>query len=253
VTLAPGRAALAAGRTVTPSGCAVGLEPGTGRLAMLRWADFEAGVLASAASTAGIVGLCLPAVAAALRRRMAVVIFDLTSEADLRQPVTQLADALGLAVSSVKGTHAIAVGHQLLRRECVFARADHAGLDVLAVSVRRLADTGIRGDALAWVHGCEEADAQIVAGLVALGPAAGVRFLLSTSSGQAVTGSAATGQAATGSAATGRAATGLAATVATSMTEHPDGTCSLIASQQAPGRTDVRYTVVRLRAVSACL
>ena len=45
-----------------------------------------------------------------------------------------------------------------------------------------LRDQGLRGDSLAWVHGCEAIDRPSLAALLGLGPATGTAVLLSTSS-----------------------------------------------------------------------
>jgi hypothetical protein len=45
-----------------------------------------------------------------------------------------------------------------------------------------LRDQGLRGDCLAWVHGCEAVDRPALAALLGLGPATGTAVLLSTAS-----------------------------------------------------------------------
>jgi hypothetical protein len=225
-----GRAALAAGHTVTQSGCAVGIEPGTGRLVTMRWADFETGVLARALDSASVLRLCLPAVTAALRRRMAVLVLDLTPGSELTEALVRLGGQLGVVVSTITAVHATTLGSKLLGRECTVGRGARADLAVLAAGLRGLSDIGIRGDALLWVHGCEEPDA--VAALVPLGSSAGVRILLSTCHDAA--------------------AAGLAGMAGTTLIAQPDGTASLIAGRPGLGGAEVRYTAIPLRAVTTC-
>jgi hypothetical protein len=226
------RAALADGRTVTRGGCALGIDPGTGSRATVTWSDFEAGVLACSADPAAAIGQCLPAVAAALRRRMAVVILDLTPGSELTQAVISLGRALGVGVRRIADVHAVELGRKILGRECAIAPAASADVAALEACLRGLADIGIRGDALVWVHGIEEAQTEVAAGLVPLGSPVGVRILLSTCCDAA--------------------GMGLRAAVGTTLVAQRDGTCSLVPGRPWPGRAEVRYAVVPLRAVTAC-
>jgi hypothetical protein len=52
----------------------------------------------------------------------------------------------------------------------------------LTTVLSELRDQGLRGDCLAWVHGCEAVDRPSLAALLALGPATSTAVLLSTAS-----------------------------------------------------------------------
>jgi hypothetical protein len=222
-----GRAALAAGRTVTQTGCAVGIEPATGRLATMRWADFEAGALARGPDPAAVIGLCLPVVAAALRRRMAVVVLDVTRGQELSQAVIRLGRPLGVRITCITLVRAATVARKLLGRQCSVARGGRADLAALAAGLRGLADMGIRADALLWVHGFGEAETEAATRLVPLGPSSGVRILLSTCDDAA--------------------AAGLDPIAGTTLTARPDGTGCIDIGQPGSGRAHVCYTVIPVR------
>jgi hypothetical protein len=56
----------------------------------------------------------------------------------------------------------------------------------LAAVLGDLRQHGLRGDGLAWVHGCRQADLPGLAGLLALGQPTGTSVLVSTADGAAV-------------------------------------------------------------------
>jgi hypothetical protein len=177
---------LAAGRTVTTDGCAIGVEPATGRLARVSWTESERGLLVCGAHPAALAELCLPAVAAALRRRMAVLIIDLTGSGQVARLVAELCGSLGVRVAALESlspaARASALGQAIRRRETVLVPAASGAVADLASVLTRLSDLRLRGDTLAWIHGCEAADAVRLSALLALGPATGTRIVLSTAS-----------------------------------------------------------------------
>jgi hypothetical protein len=189
--------ALAAGRTVTASGCALGVETATGRLAGLSWAEAERSVLVASTDPAVLPGICLPVACAALRRRKAVVVADLSASGALAAATAGLTRSLGVPLQSVPlqsvpdpADLTPVLGQMILHREAVFAGPRHAGPAAAAVSglVQALAglrDLGLRGDTLAWIHGCESADPSILGQLIELGPQTGTAVLLSTAAGAA--------------------------------------------------------------------
>ncbi len=71
-------AALAAGGAVTRDGCGVGLQVSSGRLAGISWPEAAEGVLAVGTDAGRVAELGLPVTAAAIRRRKAVLIIDLS-------------------------------------------------------------------------------------------------------------------------------------------------------------------------------
>lgn len=90
------RAAMADGCAVTRDGCGVGLELASGRLAGICWPEAAGGVLAVAADEERATELAMPVAAAAIRRRKAVLIIDLSEAAAVTAAVTAacaLADA----------------------------------------------------------------------------------------------------------------------------------------------------------------
>jgi hypothetical protein len=71
-------AALAAGIVVTRDGAGVGLDGPSGRRAEISWAEAAAGVLAVSADPPAAARVSFPVAAAAVRRRMTVIVIDLT-------------------------------------------------------------------------------------------------------------------------------------------------------------------------------
>ena len=175
-------AALAAGRTVTAEGWAVGFDPGTGRRACLGWAQAERGVLACGPDAEAVLRVCLPAGCAALRRRKALIITDLSGGPDLPGAARALAGSLGRSITDLDAPLEqlpAALGQALQRREPVLAcgPASVASLTSVLTSLR---DLRLRTDALAWIHGCERADPAVLRALIAVGGQAGCGVLLST-------------------------------------------------------------------------
>jgi hypothetical protein len=179
-------AALRAGRTATAHGCTLGVAVGTGRPAGLTWAEAERGVIAWGPDLAAAAGVCLPAACAALRRRKSVVIADL-SGAGLAVAAHGLARSLGVPVAGLDAGRPeqlrLALGQVVRDRAAVItgSAAVVAGLAGVLTGVR---DLRLRADALAWIHGCERADAAALRELIALGAGTGCAVLLSTASAQ---------------------------------------------------------------------
>jgi hypothetical protein len=190
-------AALAAGEVVTRAGCGLGLDTGTGRPAEISWARAEGGVLVVAGPGPGASALAaFPLACAAARRHKALIVIDLAGQAwlagaladacaaaaiDLARPTPDqpgLASALAMAVSERTGV--------LLTREGHRTAASDALVGLRAV-LADLGQQGLRGDGLAWIHGVTAADEPALAGLAALGAAAGVAVVLSTADHEAAT------------------------------------------------------------------
>jgi hypothetical protein len=177
-------ALLAAGRTVTQDGCALGFDPGTGRAAGLSWAEAGLGVLACGASPATATALCLPVVCAALRRRKAVIVADLSGGNEAVRAVRALAAVAGLLAGDLAGIAArqrpAAFGQVLRQRAVIAGSGDPGTVADLTSVLTNLAGLGLRGDALAWIHGCERASPAAVRALIAAGQQAGCAVLVST-------------------------------------------------------------------------
>ncbi|HTZ93860.1 MAG TPA: hypothetical protein VMB74_15820 [Streptosporangiaceae bacterium] len=203
-------AALAAGRTVTADGCAIGVDCHLGRLATLSWAQAERGVLLTGSDPAELGQLGLAVTAAALRRRKAVVILDLAGQRSQgADQAPLLAERLGVPVTEISLMARIgglpvsgAIGRAIRGRSAVLVsacRADPAGFEAVHLETARsetaqravselfgalasLRELGLRGDCLALICGCERADVSRLRDLLALGPATGTAVLLSTTS-----------------------------------------------------------------------
>jgi hypothetical protein len=183
-------AALSAGHTVTADGCALGIEPATGGRAGLSWAEAERGVLASGADPDALLEVCLPVAGAALRRRKAVLVADLTGHG-VAAAVTERARSVGVTVrelavaapgpAGLEGVMA-ATGLAIRYRQAAVLPPDGRTVSGLAAVLAGLADAGLRGDTLAWIHGFGPADAGSIGEIIALGSAAGCGVLLSTTS-----------------------------------------------------------------------
>jgi hypothetical protein len=177
-------ALLAAGRTVTYDGCALGFDPGTGRPAGLSWAEAGLGVLARGPTPAAATGLCLPIVCAALRRRKAVIVTDLSGGSEVGRAVRALAAFAGLLAGDLAGIGArqrpAAFGQVLRQRAAIAGSGDPGAVADLTSVLTNLAGLGLRSDALAWIHGCERASPATVRALISAGREAGCAVLLST-------------------------------------------------------------------------
>lgn len=183
-----GRVLLAAGQTVTGTGCAIGLDTRAGRLAELSWAEAERGVLLTASDTGELSAVALAVVCAAMRRRKTVLVFAIgagRAAAALSEPVALLAGALGIPVSRVARPDEVssAVGRAVRARGVLLASGSGVPLigEVTGL-LGWLRERGLRGDSLLYLSGCEEADAAAVADLIALGPSTGTAMLASTTS-----------------------------------------------------------------------
>jgi len=76
-------AALRAGRALTRDGACLGVDRSSGRAAVLRWRDAGGGVLVTGAARPAVLASGLRLAHAAIRRRMPVIVVDLTGDRDL--------------------------------------------------------------------------------------------------------------------------------------------------------------------------
>src|SRR5690348_3989218 len=76
-------ASLRAGRVLTRDGVRLGVEPATGRAAVLCWRDAGGGVLVTGAAPPAVLATGLLLAGAAIRRRRPVIVVDLTGDHDL--------------------------------------------------------------------------------------------------------------------------------------------------------------------------
>ena len=76
-------ASLRAGRMLTREGVRLGIEPATGRAAVLCWRDAGGGVLVTGAAAPAVLASGLLLADAAIRRRKPVIVVDLTGDRDL--------------------------------------------------------------------------------------------------------------------------------------------------------------------------
>jgi hypothetical protein len=182
--------ALSAGRTVTVAGAAVGVASTTGRRAELTWAEAERAVLVCGADAAALADVCLPAVCAAMRRRMAVVIACPEGEVVQARRAAAIATSLGIEIADLTGLCAAedparlraALGQLIRRREVALTPAAGVTATELGGALAALRDLALRGDTLAWIHCCEHAGEASLRELIALGRDTGTRLLLSTAS-----------------------------------------------------------------------
>lgn len=180
------RTDLTAGRTVTRTGCAFGLDPGTGALAGLHWADAEHGVLLAGTDRGDLLPLGLAVGCAALRRRKTVLVLDLAEP--LPGAAGQVAALAGrLAVPATwappgAGALTAAVGHAIRARSVVLAPGGPELVGAVTAAFTRLRRLSLRADCLLWVDGWAGADPAGLAALFALGPAVGTAVLVSTTS-----------------------------------------------------------------------
>lgn len=199
-----GTTALAAGQTVTVEGCAIGVQHDTGRLTGFSWSEAERGVLITGNSAAAVIDAGLPAACAALRRRKAVLVADLTrgsrltgnsglsANSGLTDLIARLARSLAVPIAvlpaspqAMHGSSRAAIGQVIRRREVLFFPSGaHCTAQVtdLAAVLAGLRDMDLRGDSLAWIHGCLAEHAEMLSELIELGKQTGVCVLLSTAS-----------------------------------------------------------------------
>lgn len=195
-------AALAAGEVVTKTGCALGLDTATGRPAEITWASAEDGVLVLAGPGPGAAALAaFPLAAAAARRRKGLIVIDLSGRPWLAGALSDTCAAAGTGLArlapdepdlavrlsvAIAGRAAVLVAGQE-RHGPTGGTAARDALAGLRAVLDDLAEQRLRGDALAWVHGVTAADEPALAGLAALGTAAGVAVVLSTADHEAAT------------------------------------------------------------------
>jgi hypothetical protein len=184
-----GRGLLAAGQVVTGTGCAVGLDTRTGRLARLSWAEAERGVLLTATDPGELSTVALAVVCAAMRRRKAVLVFDFdvrSNAAALAEPVALLASALGMPqfrMPRSDGAVRTAVGQAIRARGVLLASGPGALLTgEVTGALALLRERGLRGDSLLCLTGCEAVDPASLAALFGLGPSTGTGMLACTTS-----------------------------------------------------------------------
>src|SRR5215469_11420690 len=184
-----GRGLLAAGHVVTGTGCAIGLDSRTGRLARLSWAEAERGVLLTATDLGELRTVALAVVCAAMRRRKAVLVFDFDvrgNAAALAGPVALLGSALGMPqfrMPRPDGAVRTVVGRAIRARGVLLA----SGLGALLTGevtgvLALLRERGLRGDSLLCLTGCEAVDPALLTELFTLGPSTGTAILACTTS-----------------------------------------------------------------------
>ena len=188
-------AALAAGEVVTRAGCALGLDPASGRPAEVTWAQAEGGVLITGAGDLTAVLGGLPLACAAVRRRKTVIVIDLAGRAGLAAALSGACEAAGVPLTRIEPDQpelAGRLGQAVRERAAVLLAAGREGYRPAAGAGARLALAGLagllhdldeqrlRGDCLAWIHGITAADEPGLAGLPPLGTVTGTAVLLST-------------------------------------------------------------------------
>jgi hypothetical protein len=201
-------AALAAGHTVTAGGFAIGVS-GSGRRSAVSWAQAERGVLLTGGDPVALDQIGLAIACAAVRRRKAVLVLDLSAAGGTSVcaqvaglagragvPVTRIGSVAhdGLEASKAGSAGRVrisgavglngACGRAIRARSVVLAQPEAAqqALSELAGTLTSLRDLGLRADCLAWVAGCEAVDASRLSGLLALGHATGTAVVLSATS-----------------------------------------------------------------------
>ena len=181
---------LAAGHTVTRHGCALGLNPGTGGLAGLSWAEAECGVLLAGPDSTELGRVGLAVACAAIRRRKTVLVLDLAGSLEPAGQLLALARSAGVSLTEIGAPFSglsASLGRAIRSRGVLVvsvrpAEAAHQVLDELASVLTSLRDLQLRADCLSWVYGCERLEPSLLARLLALGPATGTAILLGTSS-----------------------------------------------------------------------
>jgi hypothetical protein len=179
-------AALASSHTVTAGGCAIGINPSSGRRAGFTWAEARRGVLLTGPDDEQLRQLGLAVVCAAMRMRKTVIIIE--SSAGLAGQVALVAGRLGVPVteiSALDGDAAGSMGRAIRSRRILVVSAcqpelTRRALGDLAGVLAGLRDLGLRGDCLACVTGCDRIEPEVMAGLLELGQATGTCVLLST-------------------------------------------------------------------------
>jgi hypothetical protein len=181
-------AALAASHTVMDGGCAIGVNPSSGRLAGFSWAEAQRGVLLAGPDEGQLCQLGLAVACAAMRLRKTVIVIE--SSASPAGQVALLARRLGVPVAEVSARDDDIAGSmgRAVRSRCVLAvsavqpevaRHAVAGLSGVLAGLR---DLGLRGDCLAWLTNCDFAELELMTSLLELGQVTGTCVLLSTTS-----------------------------------------------------------------------
>ncbi len=181
-------AALAASHTVTASGCAIGLNPSSGRLTGFSWAEAQRGVLLLGPDEGQLGQLSLAVACAAMRLRKTVIVVD-ASDGPAGQ-IALLARRLGVPVTKINtldGDAAGSMGRAIRGRRVLIVSARQPELARRALGdlsgvLAGLRDLALLGDCLACVRSCDQVAPEHVTGLLELGPATGTAILLSTTS-----------------------------------------------------------------------
>jgi hypothetical protein len=180
-------AALAASHTVMAGGCAIGVNPLSGRLAGFRWADAQCGVLLAGPDEGQLGQVGLAVACAAMRLRKTVIVID--SSAGPAGQAALLAGRLGVPVTEVGALDDTAgsIGRAVRSRRVLILSASQPdvarrALAHLSAVLAGLRDLRLRGDCLAWVTSCDEVEPEIMTSLLELGQATGTCVLLSTTS-----------------------------------------------------------------------
>lgn len=181
-------AALAASHTVMAGGCAIGVNPSSGRRHGFSWAEAQSGVLLSGLDEGQLCQLGLAVACAAMRLRKTVIVIE--SSASPAGQVALLARRLGVPVTEVSVRDddvAGSMGRAVRSRRVLTVSASQPEVARLAVTdlsavLVGLRDLGLRGDCLAWVTSCDVVEPEIMTGLLELGQATGTCVLLSTTS-----------------------------------------------------------------------
>ncbi len=182
-------AALAASHTVMAGGCAIGVNPSSGRLAGFSWAEAERGVLLAGLDEWQLCQVGLAVACAAMRLRKTVIVIE--SSASPAGQVALLARRLSVPVTEVSArdddTAARSMGRAIRSRGVltVPARQPEAArlaLTALSAVLVGLRELGLRGDCVAWVTSCDAVEPEITNRLLELGQATGTCVLLTTTS-----------------------------------------------------------------------
>jgi hypothetical protein len=179
-------AALAASHTVTADGCAIGIDPSSGRLAGFSWAEAQRGVLLAGLDEWQLCQVGLAVACAAMRLRKTVIVIG--SPAGSAGQVALLARRLGVVVTEIstvgddiaRGIGCAVRGRRVLVVPASQPEVARRSLAELSAVLTSLRDLGLRGDCLAWVTSCDAMEPEITTGLLELGQVTGTCVLLST-------------------------------------------------------------------------
>jgi hypothetical protein len=135
-------ARLAAGRTATRDGCAIGWQAMTGRPAGFSWAEAAHGVLLTGPDSSHLDQLAAAVACAAIRRRMSVILIQAGGTLELAAAVADLARAAGVRVAAGRSPLTAAIGRAIRGREVVVLSA---GLPAGGAAGARAAGAGAAG------------------------------------------------------------------------------------------------------------